>query len=63
MPIEDELLRVAAEASIRWIELEYRLPIDRGAAVGLVSEVEGSAARVWLISEGAVLSSALAALL
>ena len=63
MPIEDELLRVGGNGSIRWIELEYRLPIDRGAAVGLVSEVEGSAARVWLISEGAVLSSALAALL
>jgi acyl-ACP thioesterase len=59
-PIEDELLRVAGQTTIRWVELEYRVPIDRGDAVGLVSEVDGSSARVWLISEGAVLSSALA---
>ncbi len=59
-PIEDELLRVAAGATVRWIELEHRLPIDRGDAVGLMSHIDASAARVWLISEGAVLSSALA---
>jgi acyl-ACP thioesterase len=62
MPVQDELLRVGVDSRVRWIELEYRLPIDRGEAVGLVSQVDASAARVWLISEGAVLSSALAAL-
>jgi acyl-ACP thioesterase len=61
-PIEDELLRVAGQTAIRWMELEYRLPLDRGDAVGLVSQFDTSAARVWLLSEGAVLSSALAAL-
>jgi acyl-ACP thioesterase len=67
-PVEDELIRApgvtgaAGPASIRWIELEYRAPIDRGDAVHLVSQVEGSATRVWLMSEGAVRSSALAAL-
>jgi acyl-ACP thioesterase len=62
-PIEDELLRAAAgHNGIRWIELEYRTPIDRRDAVGLVSQADSTAARVWLLSEGAVRSSALAAL-
>jgi acyl-ACP thioesterase len=60
-PIEDELTRVAARDTIRWIELEYRSPIDQSDAVGLVSQVDSSAARVWLLSEGVVRCSALAA--
>ena len=63
-PIDDELLRVASQKTVPWIELEYRAPIDRGDGVGLVSQVDpdDSTARVWLLSEGAVLTSAVAAL-
>ncbi|HSS11971.1 MAG TPA: acyl-ACP thioesterase domain-containing protein [Acidimicrobiales bacterium] len=59
-PIEDELLRVSEPAAIRWVELEYRVPIDHGAAVGLVSQLDGSTARVWLVREGTIFASAVA---
>jgi acyl-ACP thioesterase len=62
-PIEDELLRVAGPlAVVRWVELEYRVPIDRGDAIALLSQVDESSAtaRVWLVAEGAVMASALA---
>ena len=62
MPVEEELLRVAGEGTIRWVELEYRAPIERCEAVDVISQADASVARVWLMSEGAVLSSALAAI-
>lgn len=60
--VEDEVVRLAPAARLRWAELEYRRPIERDADLMVAGHVHGGVARVWLLSDGLVLASALVGL-
>jgi len=60
--VEDELSQACPAAVVRSAELEYRLPIDPSHQVELRSQVAPDSMRMWLVSDGSVLASAVVGL-
>lgn len=59
--VEDELARCLPGSTPVTAECEYRLPVDLGDGVRVVSELEGSLLRIWLLSERGDHASAMVA--
>ena len=49
--VEDELARCLPDSTPVTAECEYRIPVDLGDRVRVVSELDGAALRLWLVSE------------
>ncbi|MGP8159823.1 MAG: acyl-[acyl-carrier-protein] thioesterase [Candidatus Dormibacteria bacterium] len=57
--VEDELARRLPGRIPVAAECEYRIPLDLGTHVRVVSEVDAGSLRIWLVSDGGVHASAL----
>jgi acyl-ACP thioesterase len=59
--VEDELARRLPGRIPVTAECEYRLPIDLGDRLQVVSDVKGGSLRLWLVSDGGIHASAVVA--
>jgi acyl-ACP thioesterase len=57
---DDELQRRARDRRIEWAELEYRSAIDPDAPLELSTRLDGTEARIWLVTDGVVQASGVA---